>query len=202
MSIKYLVVVIIAIFLVVSIIQMFQVFPFSEDIFPVYKSTYFKELDKQFEVIADAFIGIKTKSRPAYAWIFLEDIRHKHSIKINVYNFKGEHVPAPGEIGQMYDEIVIRVASKFRPHPVHQIRNSTYYAAIPLVATPQCGFCHHQQEGQIVGTLTFERPFNSVFIYGKERALIFGFFALIASILLIIAVRWDPHKRIKEIFDK
>jgi hypothetical protein len=181
---------------------MFPVPPFAEDVFSIYKSGYFKELDRQFEVIADSFVGIKTMSRPAYAWVFLEDMREKHGIDIRVYNSRSERVKAPGEVTDDRDGIVVRLSSSSSPSIVTEIRGNRYYAAIPMTAHARCRFCHTQQEHALIGTITFERTFDAIVFYGRERSVLFGIMALISALLLFSLIRWDPSKRIKEIFDK
>lgn len=202
MPLKYAIIVFITLFLIVCLVQILGFFTFDKDFFNFYKTAYIKELDRQYEVIADAFIAIKTMSRAAYAWVFLDDMQRKHSIEIYVYNSNSEHIPVPGIISPKHDDIVTRINSHPTPKRLFQIRNNKYYVAIPMIASPQCSFCHRQQEGSIIGIMTFEKEFNILLGYGKENAIIFGFFALIAAILLVIVMRWDPHKRIKEIFDK
>ncbi len=181
---------------------MFPIYPFAGDVFSLYKSGYFKELDRQFEIIADAFVGIKTMSRPAYAWIFLEDIQNKHGINIRVYNSRSERVRAPGEVSGGGDDTVIRMSALPSPSSVFEIRGDRYFSAIPLSAAPRCRFCHSQQENALIGVITFERSFNATVFYGRERSVIFGIIALILALLLYGLIRWEPDKRIKEIFDK
>lgn len=181
---------------------MFPLPPFAEDVFPVYKSGYFNELDRQFEVITDAFVGIKTMSRPAYAWVFLEDIQKRHGIDIRVYNYRGERVRAPGEISVGRDDTVLRLSALSKPSPFSEIRGNRYYMAIPLRASPRCRFCHAQQEDTLIGTITFERSYNATLSYGRERSVIFAIIAIISAFLLLGLIRWDPYRRIKEIFDK
>lgn len=202
MKIKYFAIAFVALFFILAIIQMFPVPPFADDVFPLYKSGYFRELDRQFEVIADAFVGIKTMSRPAYAWVFLEDIQNKHGIDIRVYNSRSERVRAPGETSEGRDDTVIRLSALPSPSPVSEIRGNRYFFAIPMTAAPRCRFCHAQNENTLIGTITFERSFNAALFYGRERSVIFGIIALISAFLLYLLIRWEPYRRIKEIFDK
>ncbi len=192
----------VSIFFIISIVQMFPVPPFAGDVFPLYRSGYFRELERQFEVIADAFVSIKTMSRPAYAWIFLDDIQNNHAIDIRVYNSRSELVCAPGEVSAGKDATVIRMSTMLSPSPISEIRGNRYFSAIPMIASPRCRFCHAQQENTIIGTITFERAFDASTFYGRERSVIFGIIALISALTLLGLIRWEPYRRIKEIFDK
>ncbi len=192
----------VSLFFIISIFQMFPFPPFADDVFPLYRSGYFRELDRQFEVIADAFVSIKTMSRPAYAWIFIEDIKNKHGIEIRVYNSRSELIRTPGEVAPGMDATVIRMSTMPSPSPVSEIRGNRYFSAIPMTAAPRCRFCHTQQENTIIGIITFERSFDASTFYGRERSVIFGIIALISAFILLILIRWEPYRRIKEIFDK
>ncbi len=96
MKLKIAIISAISIPLLISILQILPVPPYAGNLFPVFRSGYFVELDRQFEVIRDAFLGIKMMSRPVYAWIFLDDIEKKHAIKITVHNARGEVGESPG----------------------------------------------------------------------------------------------------------
>ena len=97
MKIKYLYIVIVIILLIISISQIFAIPPYAGDIFHIYKSGYFTELERGFQVTIDSFINIKMMSKPVYAWIYLKDMQKKYNMDIKVYNNKGLEVPAPGE---------------------------------------------------------------------------------------------------------
>ena len=77
MKIKYMYIVFVVILLIISIFQIFSIPPYAGNIFSVYKSGYFKELDNGFQVTIDSFLNIKMMSRPVYAWIFLKDIQER-----------------------------------------------------------------------------------------------------------------------------
>ena len=94
MRIKFILIVLVSFLLFLSISQTLSIPPYEDDIFFVYKSGYFSELDRGFEIIKDSFLGIKTMKSPAYAWIFLSDIEpptysytNKQSKKSTFYQF-------------------------------------------------------------------------------------------------------------------
>jgi hypothetical protein len=126
----------------------------------------------------------------------------KHGIDIRVYNSRAERVKAPGEFSDDRDGIVVRLSSSSSPSLVAEIRGNRYYAAIPMTARARCRFCHAQQEHMLIGTITFERTFDAFVFYGWERSVLFGIIALISAVLLFALIRWDPSRRIQEIFDK
>ena len=59
MKVKILFSILLVALILVSMSQIFSIPPYAGDIFPVYKSGYFKELDRGFSIITDSFIGIK-----------------------------------------------------------------------------------------------------------------------------------------------
>lgn len=203
MKIKVFLITILSFLLLISMSQVFSIPPFSGDIFSFYKSGYFRELDTQFTVIKDAFLRIKMYARPEYAWIFLDDIRNEHAIRIKVYDTGGNEIPAPGEKNPGTDSTALKTVHSLHPAINTIIKNNMYYAAIPIHAEPHCRFCHNSSENsRILGVMTFERPFNAVAYYTSERIIIFVVISLIISLMLFFTIRWDPEKKIKELFDK
>lgn len=202
MKVKYLFIILLSVLLVISISQIFMIPPYAGDIFKVYKSGYFRELDRGFNVINDSFINIKMMSRSAYAWIFLRDMQKKHNIKINVYNFDGFKVPAPGETKPGDDDKALRIINSSNPVFYSEIRNNKYYAAIPVFFENRCRFCHEHNKKNLAGIITFERGFDSHIYYSSERMIIFILVSLVLILLLYYIIRWEPGKAVKELFDK
>ena len=112
MNIKYILIIFISVLILISILQIFSIPPYAEDIFKVYKSGYFVELEKGCEIIKDSFLDIKMMSKPVYGWIFVSDMKKKHGISIKVFDYRGREVTAPGEIGNFQDDIAL-LAIKF-----------------------------------------------------------------------------------------
>lgn len=202
MKIKIALISVAALLLAVSLLQILPVPPWAGDVYPVFKSGYFSELDRQFEVVRDAFLGIKMMSRPEYAWIFLEDIRKGHGIAVTVYNARGEAVKVPGTASPGVDAAVISMVNSVNPAPFAEVRGSRYYAALPAIASEKCRFCHSQQPGGLVGVITFERGYDAHVYYSRERIIIFSLIATALLGLVFLVARWDPEKKIKELFDK
>ncbi len=202
MKIKTLLIATTALLLGMTLLQTLPVPPYAGDIYPLFRSRYFSELDRQFNTVVDAFLGIKTMARAPFAWIFLEDMRAKHSLAISVYNARGEAVKAPGEIAPGNDPAVLRLAGATAPRPFTELRGSMYYSAIPLSAEGKCRFCHSQAPGETIGVITFERKYDACVYYTWERVLPFSLISLVLLGVLIFLAQWDPRKKIKELFDK
>jgi hypothetical protein len=202
MKIKIILITVTALLLVISLLQVLPLPPYAGDIAPLYRSGYFLELDRQFEVIRDAFLGIKMMGRPEYAWIFLDDMKKGHGLAASVYNSRGEAVKAPGEASPGVDPVVISLVNSANPRTISEVRGGRYYAALPVSAADRCRFCHAQRPGSLVGVLTFERDFDAHVYYTRERVIIFSMISLVLVILLAALARWDPEKKIKELFDK
>ncbi|MFH0974723.1 MAG: hypothetical protein V1874_02950 [Spirochaetota bacterium] len=203
MKIKYLYIALLLILLVISIAQIFSIPPYAGEIFPIYKSGYFKELDKGFNITIDSFKDIKMMSRPAYAWIFLKDIQKKYNYNIKVYNNDGLEVPAPGEIINPDDDKVSAILNSINPQSYSRVKNGKYYSAIPVFGENKCRFCHSNiNKKNILGIITFEREYDSYIYYSSERVIIFILISLFLIIVLFFVIRWDPGKVVKELFDK
>ena len=202
MKVKYLYIIFLSVLLIISISQIFMIPPYAGDVFQVYKSGYFKELDKDFSIIVDSFINIKMMSRSAYAWIFLKDIQKKQKIEINVYNINGLKVPAPGVTKPGNDDKVLRIVNSSEPKEFSEIKDNKYYAAFPVFLEDRCRFCHKGNTENLVGVITFKRSFDSHIYYSSERIIIFILVSLVLILLLYYIIRWEPGKAVKELFDK
>jgi hypothetical protein len=203
MKVKLIFSILLAALMLVSISQIFSIPPYAGDIFPVYKSGYFKELDREFGIITDSFLGIKSMARPEYAWIFLSDMSIAHDMRIAVYDFRGYRVPAPGEKSGKPDREVLSAVNAARPAALTTADGGRYVSIVPIVARGECRFCHMATNRRsVIGALRFERTYNAAVYYTAERIIIFVCITIVLGLLLYALLRWDPGKNIKELFDK
>ena len=203
MKIKYSIIAVVIFLLLVSLTQIFNIPPFNRDVYPLYKSGYFHELDREFRIIADSFISIKTMSRPLYAWIYLQYLSKKHDIRVEVFDRLGHEVSAPGRYESVTDPDIQRVLRTLDPKPVYTVNKSTYSAIIPMISEDRCGFCHKKVNNNgSIGAFVFSRPFDGHVYYTGERMILFSVISLVLVFFLILLIRWDPEKNIKELFDK
>ncbi|MCU0821181.1 MAG: hypothetical protein MUC95_01750 [Spirochaetes bacterium] len=203
MKIKYILIIILVGLCGISISQIFSIPPYEKDVYNIYKSGYFSELEKSFDIIKESFIEIKMMSKPAYAWIFLEDIRKKYKMVIRVYNSRGIEVTAPGQEGKRRDPRVIKVLNSLDKKMYSEISIDKYYSALPVFLENRCSFCHNtQNRKKIVGVLTFERSYSSHIYYSSERIIIFILISAAIALLLFFVIRWDPAGAARELFDK
>ncbi len=203
MKLKIILIVITCALLAISISQIFSIPPYAGDIYGAYRSGYFSELDRQFRVIKDSFITIKMYTRPAYAWVFLNDMAAAHGIKITVYDAKGNEIPAPGDKSPSTDRRASAIASSLNPQAWSETRGRRYYSAIPVPIEDRCRFCHHAKgSSAIAGVITFERPYDAHIYYSSERTIIFTVISVLLCAMLVLVWRWDPDRKIKELFDK
>jgi len=184
--------------LVLSVLEIFQVYPGPDKIYSVYKSGYFRELDRSNSVIADSFIMIKTMTQPVRGWLSIKNFEEKYKMSINVYDAAGYLVPAPGEKGEL-NRMVAENLSTPDPEIRSVIDGNRYVSIIPFKNGKECRICHRQSR---IGALMITRDFNASAYYTLERRLIFIPFSAFFLILFIMIVKWDPGKRIKEMFDK
>ncbi|HNU91000.1 MAG TPA: hypothetical protein PKO25_03945 [Spirochaetota bacterium] len=203
MKIKYAFLTVLGLALLVSVAQMFALPPYAGDIYALYRSGYFVELERGFGVIRDAFVETKMFGRPVSAWILLDDIGARHGMDIRVYNTSGLRVRAPGETGEAADSRVMRVLSDSEPSAYSEIRGGRYYSAVPVFMEDRCRFCHDSRgASRLAGVISFERDFDARVYYGAERVVIFGMLSAALCLLFFLTLRWEPGRRVKELFDK
>jgi hypothetical protein len=186
----------------ISILQLFNVPPYAGDVFSIYRSGYFDELDRQFTVIRKAFLDLKTMSRPEHAWIFLEDLEREQNIRIRVYDREGRRVPAPGRREGGINANVALFLDRSDRGLESGVSGKTYRSLVPVPWKERCAFCHEKPEGKLMGAMEFERRYNARVYYSSERIMIFSIISIVIIVLIIIVLRWDPHRDVKELFDK
>ncbi|MBP7738212.1 MAG: hypothetical protein KA369_19710 [Spirochaetes bacterium] len=203
MKVKIIFIVLISVLMAISASQIFTIPPYAGDIFPVYRSGYFSELDRGFGVIADAFVGIKSMAKPEYAWIFLADTGIAHDMTIKVYDYRGRLVTAPGEKSARQDKKIYGIINRIKPSIHSEIRGGRYFSVIPMKSRGECAFCHTRvNRRDVIGALSFERPYDAHIYYSSERIIIFILITMALGALLYPVARWNPGKNIKELFDK
>ena len=203
MRFKYILVGLISVLLLISISQIFSIPPYADDIFPVYKSGYFTELDREFTIIKDSFLAVKTLGKPEYGWIFLEDMEKKHDMKLTIYDRNGYMITAPGKKKGAADLKIKNILSIMGNDIHHDIGPIKYRAVIPISGDSSCGFCHKNIEKKpFIGAISAERNYDAHVYYSAERILIFIFTSIILLAGLFFIVHWEPAKNVKELFDK
>lgn len=201
MTIKRLFIALWAALLIVSLSQLFPLPPYGEAVFSLYKSGYFIELDRQYRIVTDAFLGVKAMSRPDFAWIFLDDIEKAHGIRARVYNSRGLRVIAPGSTAGDVDDSVMSAISAPRPAPVSSVSRGRYMSVIPLTNEGSCGICHAgTYRNNVIGAIALERRCDSRVFYAFERIAFFIILSSVCALLLFATLRWDPQKSVKELF--
>ncbi len=186
------------ILLIMCLVEIFQIYPGADKILPLYKSGYFNEIDKSNDIITESFLAIKTLTQPVRAWIFLDDVSKKQDIIIKIYDNEGNHVPSPGEKRER-DLTVAELLAVSNPEIQTVIQDKKYVSRIPLVRTGKCGLCHDRKK---IGAIVIVRDYNYISYYSLERRLIFIPLAITLLVILLLVAKWDPEKRIKEMFDK
>jgi len=203
MKVKYLFIAIISVLMIISISQIFSIYPYAEDILPSYKSGYFRELDRKCAVIRDSFISIKSMSKPVYGWIFLDDIKTAQAISVNVYDRAGFHIPLPGEKSSVPGNDIVKFLSENGSDLSSRVHNGKYYTIMAVKYEKKCYYCHdHGKNTEIAGVMTFEQDFDAHIYYSLERIIIFLVISIILAGVLFLLVRWEPVRNIKEMFDK
>lgn len=189
--------------LVISLLQVFPVPPYSETLYPRFESGYFAELRNQQEIIRDAFLNIKIEGKPESAWIFLHNLKEKYKIDASVYNSYGHLVRSPGERIKEQREEVLEKINRGGKEISSEIKFHRFASLLPLSASKRCRFCHKSvREGDTIGFLHVEQPFDAHIYYTGERIFIFSVIILMLCVTLFFLFRWEPEGKIKEMFDK
>jgi hypothetical protein len=203
MKIKYTVFAVLLAVTLVAVAQMFAIPPYAGDLYGIYNSGYFSEIERQFAVIKDSFVETKMYGRPETAWMLLDDIGSRNGISIRVHDASGRLVTAPGQTGPSGDESVIRLLNSSKPSARSEVRGRMFRTLMPVYLEERCLFCHDAgRNGGLAGVISFERRYNAVVYYTSERIIIFSLIASFLCMLLYLTMRWDPGRRVKELFDK
>ncbi len=202
MIVKRVLIIVLAVLWGISFIQIFSVPPYIGDIFGIYKSGYFKELERNMYIITDSFLHIKTMTKPEYAWIYLNDLQKRSGISITVYDEQGNLIKAPGMTEMGNNSAVMNVCSDIKPQPQFTVKGRLYHGIIPIYRKSECNFCHQPSHKPLLGVITYAIPFDGYIYYTSERIILFTIITFAISILLFVVIRWNPYKEIKELFDK
>jgi hypothetical protein len=204
MKIKYAFMAVLGILLVLSGIQTLSIPPYAGDLYGIYRSGYFVEIERGFGVMRDAFLGIKMMSKdPSYAWIFLQDMGERQGTEVKVYNASGYQVGAPGRTDSLQEARVVRLLSGSDPSILCEAGQRTYSCLVPVRFEEKCRFCHEAaRKKPVAGALSFEREFDASVYYRAERIIIFGVLSALFAVLLFLVWRWEPGRAVKELFDK
>lgn len=190
--------------LLFSLSQIFSIPPYAGDIFQIYKSGYFSEIDKGFKLVIDSFTAVKTNGRTEAGWIFLNDIEKSAEIKAHVYNKKGQRVIAPSYYENSKNHDILKIINSVNPRKESiSLSDGVYRSVIPAIAGKKCLICHSSfRENDVIGAFYFERKFDAHIYYTSERIIIFLLISLLLLAMLVLTARWDPEREIKELFDK
>ncbi len=202
MKLKYILIVVVLVLLSISVSQVFSIPPYSGDIFSFYKSGYFSELDREFEIIRESFLEIKSKSEPVYGWLFLKRISEREGIETRIYDRNGYVIEKPGSRGSGIEKDAASIIKAYKPAPESGINGSEYFSIVPLLAEKRCLICHKgMNQGDLLGAMGFRRKYDAHIYYSSERILLFFLLSIILTAFLFYLVKWDPQKKIKEMFD-
>lgn len=202
MIIKRVLIIMLALLWVISFIQIFSVPPYIGDIFEIYKSGYFKELERNMYIITDSFLHIKTMTKPEYAWIYLDDLQKRSGISIAVYDAQGNLIKAPGMSEIVNNTEIMNVCNDIKPQAQFTVSGRLYHGIIPVYRKSECNFCHQPSQKPLLGVITYAIPFDGYIYYTSERIILFTIITFAISIMLFVVIRWNPYKDIRELFDK
>jgi hypothetical protein len=202
MKLKYILIAIFFVLISISVLQVFSIPPYAGDIFNYYKSGYFSELDREFKIIRESFLEIKSKTEPVYGWLFLRRIAEEEGVEISVYDRNGYIIDKPGNRGKSADTDAASVLKAYTPASESGVSGSDYFSIAPLLAEKRCLICHRNiSQGDLLGAIGFRRKYDAHIYYSSERVLIFLTIAILLAAALFYLIKWDPEKKIKEMFD-
>jgi hypothetical protein len=137
-----------------------------------------------------------------YSWIYIEEIAKKYNIEIRIYDKQGRRCLAPDRTDDNDEPAVMKIINSPEPAEFSEVRGIRYFFAYPIKLKTQDQILYGRSRNAITGVMTFTRPFDSFVYYSYERIILFGVMGLIAVFLLYRVLKWDPEKRLKELFDK
>lgn len=174
--------------------------PFSDEKKSLFKSGYFLELEEKCLVAGKGFTAVKTAGKePASAWVFLKNLESA-GLSVSVSDRKGREVPAPGLSGRTVPDIQEYIRTG-REGMWSFFTEGRFRTVMPLHKKPECGFCHGAvKDGSCAGYLIIDQDYDAAVYYTRERILVFGGAVLILMILLFFIIRWQPERRILEMF--
>ncbi|HEY1405547.1 MAG TPA: hypothetical protein VF857_02960, partial [Spirochaetota bacterium] len=162
MRYKVVLLVFLGLLFIVALAQIFMLYPSAETLFPLYKSGYFSELDRQYRTIANSFTTMKLYGQNEFAWAFLTELAGKENIAIKVYDERGERIVSPGITDMSSDLQVRKMTQSLTAEPIGEVHGNLYYGAIPIFYDKRCLICHKDgKEGKLAGVMTFERTFDA-----------------------------------------
>lgn len=220
MKIKFSFLILLSLFATICFSQLFNIFPYAEDIFTVYKSGYFKDLDRQAMIITDAFIEVKMMTKPGilkgsgsisskkhfppeYSWVLIDDLQKKYNLEIKVYDKNAQLCETPNVKKNNDNNIVIDMLNDSTPEITGFTKGNYYNVAVPVENEKKCQICHTKSEySDLLGVITYKIPFDSKVFYSRERIIIFSLLLFADFVLIYFVLKWDPEKNIKELFDK
>lgn len=202
MIIKRVLIILLGLLWAISFIQIFSVPPYIGDIFGIYKSGYFKELERNMYIMTDSFLQIKTMAKPEYAWIYLHDLQKRYGISISVYDTQGNLIKAPGMSAMINNSAIMSVCNDINPQPTFTVTGRFYNGILPVYRKSECNFCHQPSQKPLLGVITYSIPFDGYIYYTSERIILFTIITFAISIFIFVVLRWNPYEDITELFDK
>ncbi|HNX59119.1 MAG TPA: hypothetical protein PKK43_08460 [Spirochaetota bacterium] len=186
--------------------QMFMIYPGAEKMYPLFKSACFAEYDRQFRSVADSYRLMKIYGQDEYARAFLAELARNEKMIIHLYDERGDLVMSSGKgtvSGDDRDGRVREVTQSLNPEQYGGVRDRVYFGVVPLLFDKRDLIRHPEgEEGKVYGVMTFEREYKAIAYFSGERKIIFALIAFGTAFLIFLAVRWDPDRRVKELFDK
>jgi len=191
-----------SILLVISLSQVFSIPPYQKDIFSVYKSGYFSELEKSSLIIQQAFFTLMTTKNKSIQWIYLKEVEKKTSISLKLYDRSGRNIISPGDKNTKTDE-KIKGFMRGNASQIGEIIDGRYSFITQIKAEKQCLVCHrNKKKNAVMGAFVSNHPINGFIYYTSERIILFVILSILTASALFLIIRWDPDKNIKELFDK
>lgn len=198
---KKIILAVVGLLLIISLVQIFPVPPYGEDIYPLYRSGYFHELDRLNRVVVYSFLAIKMYRSAEYGWIYLQDLE-KEGMVVTVYDAQGRLITAPGTRPGPRDDRIGRFISS-RNTKAAILRDGRYQTLLRVEAEERCLICHRQSSrGATLGIMEIDQGADSMAYYSRERVLLFIGLSLLLLALFVLVKRWKPDSDINKLFDK
>ncbi len=203
MIIKRFLIIVIIILLALAVLEMldFSVTGINSD--SLSKSDYISQMEEKFNIITESFLSIKTLAGPEEAFVFLNKLKKNNYCDIKVFDRSGRQVFSPGFFSDNINREFYELINVSAENGVSGFRSGIYRYDKILKASENCLLCHKSiKRSGVIGVISFSDEVDGKIFYSRERIYLFASIGIVLILLLILLIKWDTQRFIKEIFDK
>ncbi len=185
----------------VSLSQVFNIYPHAEDVYPIYRSGYFSELEEKARIIAESYTFLRGVD-PDFADVYIDDIEKRYGIRTRLYSASGASLRVRDAEQRSVSTEALKAILNPGDGAVCGVRDGLFVCNLALPVSSSGGIVHGGSPSKPSGVLEVMMDYDTGVYYSRERILLFTLTTALLIVALIILVRWRPYDSVKEIFDK